>query len=72
MLNLTVEQSNLLYFYKGNSKEKTIENLKNQFNNMGVEDYFARDIEDLILQCIKVVENMQEEDFKNLKLSYEE
>lgn len=72
MTNLTIEQSNLIYLNKGESRNKTIENLIVKLLNVDEEDYFSKDLKELIKNCIILLEKMTDEAFNSLNLTYEE
>ncbi len=72
MTNLTIEQSNLIYLNKGESRNKTIENLIVKLLNVDEEDYFSKDLKELIKNCIILLEKMTDETFNSLNLTYEE
>ena len=72
MINLTIEQSNLIYLNKGESRNKTIENLIIKLLNVDEEDYFSKDLKELIKNCIILLEKMTDETFNSLNLTYEE
>lgn len=72
MINLTIEQSNLIYLNKGESRNKTIENLIVKLLNVDEEDYFSKDLKELIKNCIILLEKMTDETFNSLNLTYEE
>ena len=72
MINLTVEQSNLIYLNKCETRNKTIENLIGRLLNIDENDYFSNDLKELIKSCILLLEKMTDETFNSLTLTYEE
>lgn len=72
MINLTIEQSNLIYLNKCETRKKTIQNLIERLLNIDEEDYFVNDLKELIKSCILLLEKMTDETFYSLNLTYEE